>query len=163
MYADDVIIISESEQGLHKCLRKLEKYCDLWCLDINIDKTKVIVFNKSGKILNYNFSFNCHSIENVQTYKYLGVLFSASGTFSHAKLDLYNRGLKAFFKLKSIFGNLAPNVNTCLHIFDHTVKPILLYGCEVWGTCFPSAAAVRKEADFKLENGYKKLIAKSWL
>ena len=156
MYADDVIIISESEQGLHNCLRKLEKYCDLWCLDINIDKTKVIVFNKSGKILNYNFSFNDHSIENVQTYKYLGVLFSASGTFSHAKLDLYNRGLKAFFKLKSIFGDLAPNVNTCLHIFDHTVKPILLYVCEVWGTCFPSAAAVRKEADFKLENGYNK-------
>ena len=46
--------------------------------------------------------FNGHSIENVQTYKFLGVLFSDSGTFSRAKLDLYKRGLKAIFKLKSI-------------------------------------------------------------
>ena len=93
----------------------------------------------------------------MQTYKYLGVLFSASGTFSHAKLDLHKRGLKAFFKLKSIFGDLSPNVNTSLHIFDHTVKPVLLYGREVWGTCYSSAAAVRKEGDFKLEKGYNNL------
>ena len=131
MYADDVILISESERGLQNCLKKLEGYCDTWCLDININKTKTIVFNKSGKLLNYNFNFNGKSIENVHTYKYLCVLFSASGTFSHAKLDLYNRGLKAFFKLKNIFGDLSSNVHTCLHIFDHTIKPILLYGCEV--------------------------------
>ena len=93
----------------------------------------------------------------MQRYRYLGVLFSASGTFSRAKLDLYKRGLKAFFKLKSIFGDLSPNVNTSLHIFNHTVKPVLLYGCEVWGTCYPSAAAVRKVEDFKLEKGYNNL------
>ena len=85
MYTDDVILISKSERGLHKYLRKLENYCGLWCLDINIDKTKSVVFNKSGRILQYNFCFNGHPIENVQTYKYFGVLFSASGTFSHAK------------------------------------------------------------------------------
>ena len=100
MYADDVILIMESERGLQKCLTKLENYCDLWCLDINIDKTITNVFNKSGRILQYNFCFHGNSIANVQTYKYLGVLFSASGTFSHAKLDLYKKGLKAFFKLK---------------------------------------------------------------
>ena len=85
MYADDVILISKNERGLQNCFKK----CDLWCLDINIDKTKAVIFNKSGKILQYNFCFNENSIENVQTYKYLGVLFSASGTFSHAKSDLY--------------------------------------------------------------------------
>ena len=21
-----------------------------------------------------------------------------------------------------------------MHVFDHTIKPILLYGCEIWGT-----------------------------
>ena len=41
-YADDVIPISKSERGLQKCLTKLENYCDLWCLHINIDKTKAI-------------------------------------------------------------------------------------------------------------------------
>ena len=58
MYAADVILISESERGLQNCLKKLEDYCDMWCLDININKTKTIIFNKSGKLLNYNFNFN---------------------------------------------------------------------------------------------------------
>ena len=58
--------------------------------------------------------------------------------------------------LSFYFGDLSPNVNTSLHIFDHTVKPVLLYGCK-WGTCYPSAAAVRKEEDFKLEKCYNNL------
>lgn len=154
MYADDVILISQTEEGLQNCLKKLEKYCELWCLDINTEKTKSVVFNKSGKLLSYSFTFNGEPIENVQSYKYLGVLFSASGTFSHAKKDLYNRGLKAFFKLKSIFSDSCPSVKTSLHIYDHTIKPILLYGCEVWGTSFSKAASLRNEPYFKLEKAF---------
>jgi hypothetical protein len=30
-----------------------------------------------------------------------------------------------------------PKIKTLLHVFDHTVKPILTYGSEVWGTCDP--------------------------
>ena len=67
-YADDVILISKCERGLQNCLEYCKHYCDLWCLDIDIDKTKATVFNKSGNILQYNFCFNGHSIKNVQTY-----------------------------------------------------------------------------------------------
>jgi hypothetical protein len=47
MYADDVILISESAHGLQNCLNKLSDYCETWNLCINIDKTKVMIFNKS--------------------------------------------------------------------------------------------------------------------
>ena len=120
MYADDVILISEREVGLRNCLNKLDRYCELWCLDININKTKTIIFNKFGKLLPYKFYFNAKLIENVKTYKYLGIVSAASGAFSPARSDLYNRGLKAFFKLKSIFRDLSPNIDISLHIFDHT-------------------------------------------
>ena len=154
MYADDVILLSKSEIGLQNCLEKLEAYCKRWCLDININKTKTIVFNKTGKLLPYKFYFDGELIENVKTYKYLGVVFAASGSFSHARTDLYKRALKAFFKLKSIFGDLSPNIDTSLHIFDHTVKPILLYGSEIWGLCSPSSTALKNETEFKLEKAY---------
>ena len=93
-------------------------------------------------------------IDNVKTYKYLGIIFSASGIFSHARKDLYNRGLKAFFKLKSILGEMTLNVDTSLHIFDHTIKPILLYDCEIWGSIVPPKASVRNVSEFKLEKAY---------
>jgi len=28
---------------------------------------------------------------------------------------------------------MAPGIKTMLHLFDHTVKPIILYGSEMWG------------------------------
>ena len=84
------------------------------------------------------------------------MVFSASGSFSQARTDLYKRALKAFFKLRSNFGDLSPNIDTSLHIFDHTVKPILLYGSEIWGLCTPSSRALKNVTDFKLEKAYSK-------
>jgi len=28
---------------------------------------------------------------------------------------------------------MAPGIKTMLHLFDHIVKPIILYGSEMWG------------------------------
>ena len=39
--ADDVILLSQNEVGLQNCLKKFEHYCADWCLDVNLDKTKV--------------------------------------------------------------------------------------------------------------------------
>ena len=148
MYADDVVILSESAAGLQNKLRKLENYCADWCLDVNIDKTKIIIFNKAGRLITSTFKFQNEVIECVKSYQYLGLYFSASGSFSYAKSELYKKGLKAYFKLcKNIF-NLHPSIRTSLHIFDHTVKPILLYGSEIWGTFNPSSAKFRNGISF---------------
>ena len=78
MYADDLVLLSESKEGLQNGLSSLQDYCDLWHLKINIKKTKVIVFNKCGKLLSkYRFYINNILLENVQEYKYLGILMRA--------------------------------------------------------------------------------------
>ena len=45
LYADDLVLISESKQGLQKQLDILDTYCKDWCLTVNINKTKIIIFN----------------------------------------------------------------------------------------------------------------------
>ena len=57
LYADDIILLLESAKGLHKSLDILKTYCDKWNLKVNIGKTKVIVFNKSGRILKVFLSY----------------------------------------------------------------------------------------------------------
>ena len=48
-----------------------------------------------------------------------------------SQTDIYKKGLKAYFKLiRSL--NPPPTPAISLHLFDHLVKPILLYGCEIW-------------------------------
>ena len=36
-------------------------------------------------------------------------------------------------------------MDTILHLFDHTVKPVLLYGSEIWGTINTLSANVKKD------------------
>jgi hypothetical protein len=43
------------------------------------------------------------------------------------------RGQKAFFKLKNTFNNIPCSAPICMHIFDHTVKPVLVYASEIVG------------------------------
>ena len=103
MYADDIVLLSSSQQGLQTKINVVEKFCKDWCLSLNTKKTKVLVFNKAGRYISQQFTYQDNQIECVQQYKYLGVLFCASGTFSFAQNELYKKALKAFFKLQKDF------------------------------------------------------------
>ena len=149
MYADDIILLSTSAAGLQEKLNLLDKFCQDWCLSVNTQKTKILIFNKSGKLVNTMFKLDNTVLECVNKYKYLGVTFCASGSFTHAQEELYKKATKAYFKLSKDFLSLNPNVHTSMHVFDHTIKPILLYGCEIWGTFNPFSA--------KFRNGFEDL------
>ena len=152
LYADDVILLSQSGVGLQNCLKKLENYCADWCLNVNLDKTKVLVFNKAGKLYKHEFKFNGKTVESVREYKYLGVTFCISGSFSVASSELYKKALKCLFKLKSIFGSSYPNSSVAFHIFDHTIKPILTYGCEIWSSMSKSVRSAGNILDSLYQN-----------
>ena len=49
LYPDDLVLISQSGVGLQSCLDKLSDYCDQWNLTVNINKPKVMIFNKAGR------------------------------------------------------------------------------------------------------------------
>ena len=99
MFADDIVILSESNAGLQNSLNKLHAYCSKWNLTVNSDNTKVVIFNKGGHILvNYSFVYGPNTIDIVSIYCYLGIMFTASGSFTEAIKCLYNKASKAFFK-----------------------------------------------------------------
>ena len=60
LYADDLVLISDSEQGLQNKLNILNDYCNEWCLKVNTNKTKIIIFNKTGKLIAKDFYMSDH-------------------------------------------------------------------------------------------------------
>ena len=84
-YADDLVLISKSAEGLQKCIDNLCTYCKTWGLDINIKRTKSIVFNSSGRINKTDFKYDNKPIEKGRSYKYLGITISSS--FTDAETD----------------------------------------------------------------------------
>ena len=45
LYADDIALISKSAHGLQRALDIINTYCYKWKLKININKTKIMIFN----------------------------------------------------------------------------------------------------------------------
>ena len=44
--------------------------------------------------------------------------------------------------MNKCFERHKPKIKTLLHVFDHTVKPILTYGSEVWDTFDPQTREI---------------------
>ncbi len=66
MYADDIILLSSTAKGLQCKLDILDKYCSDWCLTVNPQKTKILIFNKAGRHIHHNFKDKNFHIECVQ-------------------------------------------------------------------------------------------------
>ena len=134
MFADDLVILSTSATGLQSALNKLDTYCSTWGLEVNLDKTNILIFNKSGRILKDHFFFRGSLLKNTNRYKYLGIIFSASGSFCHAVEHLTEQAAKALFKLKQ--RHILNNPVTAIKLFDMLIVPILRYCSEVWGPAY---------------------------
>jgi len=99
MYADDLIILSETKSGLQNGLDRLNSYCQKWHMNVNLTKTKIIIMNPGNKPQTARFFLDNTEIERTKSYKYLGTIINSKGTFALAKEDLKNKGLKALFSL----------------------------------------------------------------
>ena len=134
LYADDLVLMSTSHESLQKCLTKLEQYCITWKLEVNLKKTKIVIFNKQGALIKkYKFYYRAKIINNVKEYKYLGFIFTCSGLDNTGINNLVKRAKKAWYAVQYYLKTSKnKQISTYFHLFDAQVKPILIYACEAW-------------------------------
>ena len=102
-------------------------------MSINVDKTKVMVFNKNGRHIRKSFPYGENKIDSTRQYKYLGFLITPSGEINSGLKDLKDRALRAFIKVKKKMGLLFQQFPlVSLKLFDTLVRPLLLYGSDFW-------------------------------
>ncbi len=134
MYADDTVLLCDSEDGMRRTLLALEEYCDNWKLKLNCDKTRIIVFSRGRvDIERYNFKYGTHNIDVVHEYIYLGVNFNYNGRFRQGELELTQKATGAMYSLIGKCRKYNLPIDMQLELFETLVKPVLLYGAEVWG------------------------------
>ena len=98
-WADDILMLADNENKLQDMLGLLENYAHANKLEINTDKTKVMIFNKTGRRMRRRFLLNDTVLENASSYKYLGFLITPSGELSSGLQDLRDRALKALYEV----------------------------------------------------------------
>ena len=70
LYADDTIILAEDADSLQKALDDFAQYCKEWKLDLNISKSKVLIFGSKGK-QKYSFHIETEMLSPSHTFTVL--------------------------------------------------------------------------------------------
>ncbi|KAF6202877.1 hypothetical protein GE061_003283 [Apolygus lucorum] len=74
LYADDVAVLAESPEDLQSNIEALKSYSDRWSLEVNLDKSKVMVFRRGGRLsAKEKWFYEGKKLDTVSSFRYLGV------------------------------------------------------------------------------------------
>ena len=102
LYADDLVLLSSSPQGLQNCLEKLSVFRANWKLEVSISKSKALILNSNGESFSNHFYYNNSIIETVTQYCYLEITLKYNGNFGLATSILMEKARKALFRNEKI-------------------------------------------------------------
>ena len=92
MYADDIVLVADSELHLQTMLNTLHEWCKRWRVLINSDKSKCMHFRRGrSQRSEFEFKVGNNILETVESYKYLGVTFNEKNNFA-SHCDALSKG-----------------------------------------------------------------------
>ena len=135
MYADDIVLLSDSEKEMQTMLDHVHKWCKKWLMAVNLDKTKIVHFRKAKTPRSeYIYKYGSQPVEYANVYKYLGMYFDEHLTFEHNEEQLTLAGNRA---LGGIISKLKQNDCMSYEVYTKCVftcvKPVIEYGSEIVG------------------------------
>ena len=126
-YAEDTILMAESEEELKSLLMKVKEESEKVGLKLNIQKTKIIT---SGPITSWEI--DVETVETVADLILGGSKITADGNCSHEIKRHLLLGRKVMTNLNSILKSRDITLPTKVRLVKVMVFPVVMYGCESW-------------------------------
>ena len=126
-YADDTILMAESEEELKSLLMKANVESEKVGLKLNVQKTKITA---SGSITSWEI--DRETVETVSDFIFGGPKITADGDCSHEIKRLLLLRRKVMTNLDSIFKSRDITLPTKVRLVKAMVFPVVMYGCESW-------------------------------
>ena len=125
-YADDTILLAESEEKLKSLLMKV-KESEKVSLKLNIQKTKIMA---SGPITSWQT--DGETVETVSDFILGGSKITADGDCSHEIKRHLLLERKVMTNLDNILKSRDITLSTKICLVKAMVFPVVMYGCESW-------------------------------
>ena len=126
-YADDTILMAESEEELKSLLMKVKEESEKAGLKLNIKKTEIMA---SGPITSWQI--DGETVETVANFTFWGSKITADGDCSHEIKRLLVLERKVVTNLDSILKIRDITLPTKVCLVKAMVFPVVTYGCESW-------------------------------
>ena len=136
LYADDIVVMADSAQKLQELINEVDSFCSKWWLQLNTDKSKVMVVESvpsnpnSGEPL----SFRGQALENVTESKYVGVTITGKLLWDRHISTVKLKGLEALDRQRRLFAQRLLPMKIKRLVYTAMVRSKLEYASQIW-TC----------------------------
>ncbi|GFY29226.1 RNA-directed DNA polymerase from mobile element jockey [Trichonephila clavipes] len=139
IYADDTSISATYKnhltitKALNAHLLLLEEFFNTWKIKINVDKTVAVLFTRRRKPCTPPTLYST-PLHWSQSTKYLGLVLEKNLTWKQHILhtrDKFRNAMRSLYPL--ICRNSHLNIYNKVLLYTAVLRPILAYGCPVWG------------------------------
>jgi hypothetical protein len=157
-YADDTVIIAESEEQLQQLINVVVGESEKKGLYLNSSKSFTMVFSKAPLNPKCNITVHGNTLEQVQSFVYLGSLFTSDARCDREIRRRISIAKSIFTTMNKVLTSRNIDINLRIRVLKCYVWSTLLYGCETWTI---SGAMVKKleavETWF-----YRRMLRISW-
>ena len=106
MFADDVMVLSESANELKRAINITVEFFSSINLSVNLSKSQVMIFNSRGLLLDkdpeYQFFAGTNKLKMVNEYTYLGIKLTPSGAASQSASELFMKSKRSWFSISNL-------------------------------------------------------------
>ena len=125
LFAEDMILFSDTVVGLQNQLNSLKQETDRLQLTINLDKTNM-VFRKGGHLSQNEIWWHGNTeVKVTNNYKYLGMIFTTKLSLNTGWLEMCRKGKKGVIEILRSMRKLgSTDFLICWKLFDTTCDNI---------------------------------------
>ena len=127
-YADDTALFSTTPEGLNNLVQAVNKHSSAYKLSINAAKTKIMELDKWQE--NTNIVIDNINVERVQSFQYLGAMFTTNGDGASNIKQRLAMAVQALNNMQYLWKSASKELK--LTVLRTCIFPIGTYGCETW-------------------------------
>ena len=131
-YADDTVLIAETEKDLQHILDKVIKESGSLGLALNAKKTYSMTVSKKQIPPKCTLTASGIEIKHVENFNYLGSFLTSDGKSDCEIKRRIALSKEAFSKKRSVLTSSNITMSTRQRILNCYIWSILVYGCETW-------------------------------
>ena len=135
LYADDLVLVSRTPEGLQRQLEVLESFCAAKGMEVNLSKTEAVVFRPPDQAYQtgWQWHYKGAAVPVSQEFKYLGIIFHETEGVSVAEAALTRAAQQAMWAMLGRFRVAGiRDVSMKLRLYRALVSPIMEYCSAVW-------------------------------
>jgi len=133
-YADDIVLLARNKVALEDMMLTFSRFLKERKLELNTDKSKILVFNRKKNERKEEWKWKGKVIEEVQSFKYLGFTLNREGNFKEHLKELVRKGRMMVRKVWGLGERVCRNdFIRRWTLFKYLVQSVISYGVEIWG------------------------------